>query len=88
MLVYPEVSLSLNNVCYNHCQKVSKLLLLFVSLISDLRFLIESLVRQGLNFVFSLKVQLVNILVFVGHIFSVETIQFCCCRVKETIDNI
>lgn len=70
------------------CQKVSKLLFLFVSLILELRFLTELFGKAGDGYFFSLKGQLVNILVFAGPMISAVTTQLCCRRVKETIDNI
>lgn len=39
------------------------------------------------HFFFSVKIQIVNILGFVGHIVFVATTQLCYCNVKAVIDN-
>lgn len=36
---------------------------------------------------FSVKGQILNIFSFVNHTVSVTTVQFCCCNMKATIDN-
>jgi hypothetical protein len=47
----------------------------------------EALYIRGQQ-ILSIKGQLVNSLVFVGHMVSVATIQLCFCSIKVAIDNI
>ena len=60
----PEIPLPLCSSCSYHFPKISKLLLIFVSLILELHFLTELPDKEGVAYFFPLKVQLVNILCF------------------------